>query len=70
MDGAKVNYFFNLLQVKTKKITAKDENLTFAIIKTLFSSDMSNPADTTKKISIPFSALLSLESKNMSVFLF
>jgi hypothetical protein len=40
MNGAKVNYFFNLLQVKTKKITVEDENLTFAIVKALFLSDM------------------------------
>jgi hypothetical protein len=40
MDGAKVKYFFNLLQAKKQKKTAEDKNLTFAIIKSLFSSDM------------------------------
>jgi hypothetical protein len=40
MDGAKVNYFFNLLQAKTKKITTEDKDLTFAIVKALFPSDM------------------------------
>jgi hypothetical protein len=36
MDGAKVNHFFNLLQVKIKKIIAEPENLTFATAKDPF----------------------------------
>jgi hypothetical protein len=33
--GAKVRYFFNLLQAKAEKITIRPEDLTFAIIKVL-----------------------------------
>jgi hypothetical protein len=42
MDGAKVKYFFNLLQAKTEKITVQPKDLTFAIVKGLFLSDMYN----------------------------
>jgi hypothetical protein len=34
--GAKINDFLNLLQAKTKKITAKYKNLTFAAMKDPF----------------------------------
>jgi anthranilate/para-aminobenzoate synthase component II len=39
MNGAKVKYFSNPLQVKIQKKTAEDEDLTFETVKALFLSD-------------------------------
>jgi hypothetical protein len=39
-----------LLQAKNEKKTAKDKDLTFPIVKALFLSDMSDSADSAKKI--------------------
>jgi hypothetical protein len=40
IDGPKVEYFFNSTQEETEKITLHYENLTFPVIKSLFSSDL------------------------------